>query len=178
MFCPNCGTENSPDSKFCTSCGGPLQETSPVDQLQLEIVYVGFWRRSWATILDLIILGVPTLLILSAIYPNYWTSEAYIEGPMDFLLSWVVPAFYVIIFWSMKGATPGKMIAKVRIVDSQTFGQPSFGSLIGRYFGYFLSTIPLGLGILWVAWDKEKKGFHDKVAGTAVIFVRNKKSVD
>jgi len=41
--------------------------------------------------------------------------------------------------------------------------------LIGRYFGYFLASIPLGLGLLWVAFDKRKQGWHDKLAGTVVI---------
>jgi uncharacterized RDD family membrane protein YckC len=40
---------------------------------------------------------------------------------------------------------------------------------VGRYFAYFLSTIPLGLGLIWVAFDKRKQGWHDKLAGTVVI---------
>ena len=110
--------------------------------------------------------------ILLSIYPDFLESEAFIQGPTDFLLSWIVPALYVIIFLNMKGATPGKMVMAIRVVDSRTFGKPSLGSLVVRYFGLFLSTIPLGLGFLWVAWDKEKRGFHDKLAGTAVIVVQ------
>ncbi len=40
---------------------------------------------------------------------------------------------------------------------------------MGRYLGYFASTIPLCLGFLWIAFDKRKQGWHDKLAGTVVI---------
>ena len=146
--------------------------TDPVAQSKGGTVYAGFWQRFWATLIDTMVVCIVTVPILLSIYPDFLASGAFVRGPMDFLLSWVAPALYVIIFWNMKGATPGKMILRIRVVNSQTLGQPSLGSLVGRYFGYFLSTIPLGLGFLWVAWDKEKRGFHDKLAGTAVITVQ------
>ena len=27
------------------------------------------------------------------------------------------------------------------------------------------------LGFLWIAWDKHKQGFHDKIAGTVVLHI-------
>ncbi len=41
--------------------------------------------------------------------------------------------------------------------------------MIGRYFGYYVSILPLMLGIIWVGIDKRKQGWHDKLAGTVVI---------
>ncbi len=38
-----------------------------------------------------------------------------------------------------------------------------------KYLGYYLSAIPLLLGFVWVAFDKRKQGFHDKLAGTFVV---------
>jgi len=61
------------------------------------------------------------------------------------------------------------MIVRAKIVDARTGGKPSTGQLIGRYFGYYLSMIPLFLGFIWVAFDKRKQGWHDKLAGTVVI---------
>lgn len=135
-----------------------------------KIEYVGFWPRVGATLIDTILLGVIAGPILTAIYgKSYWTSESIFAGPMDFLLSWVFPAVAVIIFWVAKQATPGKMAISAIIVDAKTGNTPSTGQLIGRYFAYYLSLIPLGLGIFWVAFDKRKQGWHDKVAGTVVI---------
>ena len=66
-------------------------------------------------------------------------------------------------------ATPGKIAIGARIVDARTGEPAGTGQLIGRYLGYFVSTLFLGLGLLWVAFDARKQGWHDKLAGTVVI---------
>ncbi|HLA48407.1 MAG TPA: RDD family protein, partial [Nitrospinota bacterium] len=38
-----------------------------------------------------------------------------------------------------------------------------------RYIGYIISEIPLFLGFLWIVFDKDKQGWHDKIAGTFVV---------
>ncbi len=79
-------------------------------------------------------------------------------GPADFLISWILPAIAVIAFWIIKPATPGKMAISAQIVDATT-GQPaSAGQLVGRYFAYYISIIPLFPGILWVAFERRKQG--------------------
>ena len=114
--------------------------------------------------------------ILTAFYGEaYWDGERMVEGPMDFLLSWVLPMVAVIVFWVAKQATPGKMAISAKIVDAKTGAAPSTGQFIGRYLAYFLSGLPLGLGIFWVAFDGRKQGWHDKLAGTVVVRQRNRK---
>ena len=73
------------------------------------------------------------------------------------------------LFWHYKSATPGKMVISAVVVDATTFGRPSLPQLIGRYVGYYVSAIPLMIGIIWVAFDKRKQGWHDKMANTVVI---------
>ena len=73
-------------------------------------------------------------------------------------------------FWIYKGATPGKMVVSARIVDATDRGGPmTKGQAVLRYAGYFVSLLPLGLGYLWVAFDRRKQGWHDKIAGTVVV---------
>jgi len=55
-------------------------------------------------------------------------------------------------------------------VDAQTGATPSAKQLVGRYFAYLVSTLPLCLGLLWIAVDKRKQGWHDKLAGTVVVY--------
>ena len=51
-----------------------------------------------------------------------------------------------------------------------TTGKPASPvQLIGRYFAYIVSMLPLCFGFFWVAFDKRKQGWHDKLAGTVVI---------
>lgn len=60
-------------------------------------------------------------------------------------------------------------LLSLRVVDAESGGPLTLGQGVGRYFAYFVSTIPLGLGFLWVAFDKRKQGWHDKLAHTVVI---------
>jgi uncharacterized RDD family membrane protein YckC len=135
-----------------------------------ELEYAGFWRRLGATLIDAILFCIVTVPVLSMVYgADYWLDERLIRGPVDFLISWVLPAAAVLIFWATKGATPGKMAIAARVVDERTGGKPSTGQLVGRYFAYFLSTLPFGLGFIWVGFDPKKQGWHDKLSGTVVV---------
>jgi uncharacterized RDD family membrane protein YckC len=39
-----------------------------------------------------------------------------------------------------------------------------------RYLGYSLSAISLFLGFFWILIDDRRQGWHDKIAGTLVIY--------
>ncbi len=90
-------------------------------------------------------------------------------GTINFLISWVLPALAVVVFWIARQATPGKMVFSAVIVDATSGEVPSGRQMIGRYLGYFIALFPFGLGILWVGLDKRKQGWHDKLAGTVVV---------
>ena len=135
-----------------------------------EQEYAGFWIRTAAAIIDSILVLLIIAPILTAIYGmNYWLGENFINGAWDVLLNYILPMIAVTVFWVYKSATPGKMATHLTIVDSRTGGKPSTGQFIGRYFAYYLSALPLFLGIIWVGIDKRKQGWHDKLAGTVVI---------
>lgn len=147
--------------------------------------YAGFWVRFCATVIDVALILAVTLPLLTAVYGlDYFQTGALrsspaggatfepgplVRGPMDFLISYVLPAVAVIVFWRYKSATPGKMIFSARIVDARTGAKLSLGQCVGRYFAYLVSTVPLCLGFLWIAFDKRKQGWHDKLAGTVVV---------
>ena len=140
-----------------------------------EQEYAGFWIRVGASIIDSILILIIIIPLLTFIYgEEYWLSESFVQGTWDVLLNYILPAIAVIIFWIYRSATPGKMVLGLTIVDAQTGGKPTTGQFIGRYLGYYVSTIPLFLGFIWVGIDKRKQGWHDKLVGTVVI--RNKKS--
>lgn len=141
-----------------------------------NVEYAGFWVRVGATIIDTLLIMAVLIPLLVAIYGWAYfdaASTSLFVGPADFLLSWVAPAVAVIVFWIYKQATPGKMALSIRIVDATTGSPPSTGQCVGRYFAYFVSIFPLGLGLIWVAFDKRKQGWHDKLAGTVVIRSKN-----
>ena len=131
---------------------------------------VGFWARVAAALIDSVLLFAIIAPLLYWIYgPQYFVGPDGVGGLADLLLNWLLPAVAVILFWIYRQATPGKMVIGARIVDARTGGPPSTGQLVGRYLGYYVSMIPLGLGLIWVAFDARKQGWHDKLAGTVVV---------
>jgi len=140
-----------------------------------DMEYAGFWIRTGAAIIDSILMLIIILPMMFAIYgEDYWMSDGFILGGWDLLLNYILPAIAVIIFWTYKSATPGKMATKLTIVDAKTGQKPSTKQLIIRYLGYYVSILPLGMGLIWVGIDSRKRGFHDMLAGTVVI--RNTKT--
>ena len=135
-----------------------------------DLKYVGFWKRTVAVLVD-------TFLILLVIFPiliwvygiEYLNNEHMEKGSFDFIINYVFPTIAVILLWKYYQATPGKMIFKATIVDAKTGGKPTLKQWIIRYLGYFVSLLPFGLGYFWVAFDKKKQGFHDKLANTVVV---------
>ena len=135
-----------------------------------ELEYAGFWIRVWASVIDSFLVILFIYPVLTAVYGfAYWESSSFVQGPIDFLLSWVAPAVAVVLFWVYRQATPGKIAVGAQIVDAKTGGKPSTQQLLIRYVGYYVSTVPLLLGLIWVAFDPRKQGWHDKIAGTVVV---------
>jgi uncharacterized RDD family membrane protein YckC len=141
----------------------------PVDLSRAR--YVGFWKRVGANVIDVVILLAISVPLMWWTYGvAYFTTPGMYKGPADVLVNYVLPAIAAILFWKFRGATPGKMLVAARIVDAETGAPPSTGQLIGRYFAYLVSILGLGLGFLWIAFDRRKQGWHDKLAGTVVIY--------
>lgn len=134
-----------------------------------EIRYAGFWSRVLATTADWIWLyGIIYTILWLIIGPGLFSFEASYTLTR-FAFEWVLPLIVVMSFWVAKSATPGKMVFKMKIVDAETYQPVSAQRLFLRYMAYFVSMLPLGLGLLWVAWDKKNQGWHDKIAKTVVI---------
>jgi uncharacterized RDD family membrane protein YckC len=118
--------------------------------------YVGFQRRLAAFAID-------ALLAFVVIAPLA------LFGLRGFVVEALVPALAVLAFWRAYGATPGKLALGARIVDARTGGAPKPLALVVRYAAYFLSMLPFFLGFAWIAIDRRKQGWHDKIAGTLVV---------
>ncbi|MDR3371451.1 RDD family protein [Rhodoferax sp.] len=140
-----------------------------------ELEYAGFWIRVLATIIDTLLILMITLPLLVSIYGwKYFSYEKVVAGPADFLVSWVLPAVAVILFWVKRQATPGKQVLSLRVLDAETGASLSGMQSLGRYLAYFVSLIPFGLGLLWIAFDNRHQGWHDKLANSVVVRAKNR----
>jgi uncharacterized RDD family membrane protein YckC len=151
-----------------------------------ELEYVGFWLRVLAAFIDTLWV-TPVVVLLGLVFEHADSAltdtmlrdpasvsvsalaDALAPSPAEFVVNYVLPAVLVVLFWRRSSATPGKMLIHARIVDAASGAPPSTRQLVVRYLGYFVSTIPLLLGLLWVGWDPRKQGWHDKLAGTVVV---------
>lgn len=126
--------------------------------------------------IDTLLVLAITLPMVVAIYgwKYFDAGSGLFAGPADFLISWILPAIAVIAFWFYRQATPGKSALSLRVLDADTGERLSLGQAVGRYLGYFASIIPLCIGLIWVAFDSRKQGWHDKLAGTVVVRAKSR----
>lgn len=148
----------------------PSQEELKTVQVNTEnLEYVGFWPRVGATLIDILVQLAITAPLTYAIYGQYISADAHFLGEADVLINLVFPVVAVIFLWARFGATPGKMAMSARIMDTDT-GEPlTAGKSVLRYVGYFVSMISFWVGFMWIAFDRRKQGWHDKMANSVVI---------
>lgn len=78
-------------------------------------------------------------------------------------------AYFTLQERSRAGATLGKRVARVVVVDQRTFGRVSTRQALVRTLAKYLSALPLFVGYLAMVWDPQRRTWHDRLAGTAVI---------
>ena len=77
---------------------------------------------------------------------------------------------YVVVLTLAGGQTFGKMVFGLRVVDRA--GHPVTISIaLARAIGYLVSVLPLGLGVVWMFLDTDRRAWHDRLAGTRVLMV-------
>jgi uncharacterized RDD family membrane protein YckC len=146
--------------------------------------YAGFWVRVGANTLDLLWLAAVNVAVRVATGQPMPTSIVVSSGPAAMgvgvvemgassspadLFSVIFPPLAIIGFWITLGATPGKMICRLRIVDEATGGRPTAWQCIGRYVTGLLAFACVGIGYIWIAIDKRHQGWHDKLVRTLVV---------
>jgi uncharacterized RDD family membrane protein YckC len=135
--------------------------------------YMGFWLRVLASIIDNLWIGVIGVLLAVWYYgPRVALANQGHDLLFEVANNGLLPFAIILCCWCAISTTPGKLVFGYVIVDAITLRKPSPMVFVGRYLGYIPCVLSLGLGLLWVAWDPRKQGWHDKLAGTVVIKAR------
>ena len=82
-----------------------------------------------------------------------------------------IPVVFIVYcagFWTLLGRTPGMMLLGLRVVALDG-GPPGGKRSLLRVLAYWISAI-FFLGFAWIAVDRRNQGFHDKIAGTFVVY--------
>ena len=86
----------------------------------------------------------------------------------SFSLGLVIALAYFAGMWAWKGTTIGGIVLKLQVLRYD--GEPvHFVVALVRALAAAFSSCVLFLGFLWIAWDPDKQGWHDKIAGTVVV---------
>ena len=94
------------------------------------------------------------------------------DGGASFLVqigafAWQIGYYWY--FWTRRnGQTPGKFAMGILVVKADGSELSDTDAVI-RAIGYYVSSIVCALGFIWAIFDKNKQGWHDKLAGTYVI---------
>jgi uncharacterized RDD family membrane protein YckC len=138
-----------------------------------EPKYAGFWLRLGASVIDVIVLLAIIAPIEIAFYGREYPA-LFMAGQtlaVDFWTQLVLPLLAMIVLWRYRSATPGLMLLSAKVVDAATLAPAKIGRLTLRAVVLLLMwmfVLPL-VGVLWIAFDKRKQGWHDKAAGTVVV---------
>jgi uncharacterized RDD family membrane protein YckC len=147
----------------------------------------GFWRRVAAGAVDVFVLTAVFLVLdvavtvalghplpkLSQLGPDYLVDVA-INGDLlaviGLVLFGIVCFLYFFVFQAVRGQTPGQALVGIRVVDG--YGQPpSAVRSLARTAAFLPSWALFALGVVWIAFDREKRGLHDRLADTYVIVI-------
>ena len=157
-----------------------------------DIIYAGFWIRFFASFLDTLFLALPVAVVIYFLSDGNWFDFAQYQQNMQYAMSgnatkalssqpdmslkWellfeISVLLVTILFWRRwRGATPGKRFVHIKIVDAKTFQDIDNRQAITRSLGYIVSTFALLIGFIMVAFRKDKRGLHDLLASTVVIY--------
>ena len=145
--------------------------------------YAGFWVRLAAYVIDSVIVAIGLLVVRLA-----WIGiGALISGTIldenvlfhyslkDIVLYIFKVMYFVLLTWCT-GTTIGKRLMNLRVVSADRNEKLSFTDVLYREtVGRFLCGISIWIGYIIVGIDKEKRGFHDMLCDTRVVYEKKVK---
>lgn len=151
-MCPSCNNEVPAGFRWCSVCH------SSVAGSDTKLASPG--RRLGAFMLDVAIPMFAILFMLGLA----GVSKSFFLGFLLFVgyIIWAVRLF-------SRGTTPGKSLLGMRVVK-EAGPAAGFGTMLLREtIGKWISGLIFSLGYLWILFDKDRQGWHDKLASTYVV---------
>ncbi|MGN1266422.1 MAG: RDD family protein [Dorea sp.] len=148
-----------------------------------EVTYAGFWVRLAAYLIDSAVLLIPLLLIrlivsgITTIFTDTFFAKGILfDHTLADILVYLVQVFYFVLCTYQTGTTLGKKAMNLRVVSVKEKENLSFLNVLYREtIGRFLSGLVIGLGYLLIGIDKEKRGIHDMLCDTRVVYAKKVK---
>lgn len=127
-------------------------------------------KRLGAYVLDVLIPTIAVVVMLSAFLGGAATGTDAGVGA-GLLVSVALLVAYVV--WALKlfahGTTPGKKMLGMRVIKENGDAAGFWIMLVREWVGKFISGMVLSLGYLWILFDRDRQGWHDKLVSTYVV---------
>ena len=137
-----------------------------------EMKLASIKKRSMAFFIDEMLLSFILLIALWDSFVDAKTVEEVIYVTNTFVLEYMaMKIFYQAFFVMQYGATVGKIIMKIRVIEIKTLNNPSVISALNRGIFRVISEMIFYLGFLWGILDPSRQAWHDKTAKTLVVDV-------
>jgi uncharacterized RDD family membrane protein YckC len=131
-----------------------------------NVRYAGFWIRFVASIIDGIILFIPSMFLGILAVALGGGNE--IVSLTKTFATVVIGGIYIYIIYRYQ-ASPGKMALGLKIV-SDNFERMTLGQVLLREIvGKFVSSLILYIGYIMIGFTAKKQGLHDMIAKTVVV---------
>ena len=131
----------------------------------------GIGARFLASVIDLGLLGIVDLAVIYFTVQICGLSAAELSllpiGPLIAFL--VVQNGSYLVAFTAGGQTIGKMALGIRVVPAAIGTTLDLGRSLIRTGVWSLLVLPAGLGLLTALWSDERRGLHDRCAGTKVV---------
>ena len=161
--CSSCNAEVAAGTRWCSIC-----HTNVVNPEIGRLASPG--RRLGAYFLDLLVPLVALFLVLVVAGAGAATGTeggAGLGAVLGFLL------FVAYVIWAFvlfaRGTTPGKQFLGMRVVKEDGQNAGFFTMLIREWIGKAISGLIFALGFLWILFDQDNQGWHDKLMSTYVV---------
>lgn len=126
--------------------------------------------RAVAFFIDELLLSFILVVALWNSFSNAKDMEEIINITNSFILEYMfMKIAYQAFFVMQYGATLGKIIMKIRVIEIVTLSNPRLISSINRAIFRVISEMFFYLGFLWGILDPYRQTLHDKTAKTLVI---------
>ena len=172
LACPRCHSVNEPGSLFCYNCGLPLDDTEQKYLGDAPGAFAkgrpaGFWIRVAASIIDGALISA-VITVLAAVFfgENYWGEDE--ELQLSDGLAQLLSVAYYTIGVAVFAATVGKRLLRMQVIRSDG-SRVGYGRAFVRYLATILSGLILAIGVLMIAFRRDKRGLHDLICDTVVI---------
>jgi uncharacterized RDD family membrane protein YckC len=205
VFCSKCGAALAADTAYCQACGNPVARTALASAAPVavsphagvgaiayasNVTYAGFWLRFVAYLVDGIIIGFATMILIVPLFflmggAALLTSLAHgmaerpnpvaigtivflavVLGGLSLIGHWL---YFAYLESGEKQATWGKQLLGLYVTDLAG-NRVTFARASGRFFAKIITgLIPFGIGYIMAGFTQRKQALHDMIASCLVL---------